>query len=150
MRSSLSKRLVIGATSLVLLGGADVLKQRIRQRGSVGSGGRRLAGGGVRGGVVAAQYLGISQQTLRRELESGKTLAQIASSTPGRSVAGLNGALTMAATTRLAQAVSSGQITHEQERQRLDGLSSRIDALLQRPWVCGPNAGPGLGPFGGH
>jgi hypothetical protein len=147
----LSKRLVIGTSGLVLLGGADALKLRIRRRGGVASWRFDLSGGGLRGRRgVAARYLGLSQARLRRELESGKTLAQIASSTPGRSVAGLHAAMTTAATTRLAAAVSSGWITSEQERQRLAGLSGCIDALLQRSWVGGCDGRSGLGPFGGH
>jgi hypothetical protein len=113
---------------------ADALKQRV-QRGELPSLGRRLGRGAFGAGHVAAQYLGVSQATLRSELQSGKSLAQIASATPGKSVEGLKAAIMAAAKARLDQAVSSGRSTTQREQQRLDRLSSHIDALLQRTEV---------------
>jgi hypothetical protein len=43
--------------------------------------------------TVAASYLGVPKTTLRKDLRSGQTLAQIASSTSGKSTAGLIDAL---------------------------------------------------------
>ena len=110
---------------------ADTLKQRV-QRGELPSLGRRLGRGAFGAGHVAAQYLGSSQATLRSELQSGKSLAQVASATQGKSVEGLKAAIMAAAKARLDQAVSSGRTTTQQEQQRLGRLSSHIDALLQR------------------
>jgi hypothetical protein len=160
VKSPLSRKLVIGTTGFVLLGRTaagrlrqppvDGRGQRIRRRGGVALLGQKLGGGGGRGGVVAAQYLGISRSTLRSELDSGRTLAEIAVATPGRSVEGLRAALTTAAGERLAQAVSNGWITSEEARERLDELPGRIDVLLGRSWVGVANCGSGLGPFGRH
>jgi hypothetical protein len=114
---------------------ADALKQRVQQGANVPLFGHSLGAGaraGGRGGVVV-QYLGIARATLHSELAAGKSLAQIASATPGKSVQGLKAALTTAATQRLAKALSSGRITGQQQAKRLSKLSSRIDALLQRP-----------------
>jgi hypothetical protein len=66
---------------------------------------RRLGRGAFGAGHVAAQYLGISQATLRSELQSGKSLAQVASATQGKSVEGLKAAIMAAAKARLDQAV---------------------------------------------
>ena len=111
--------------------------------------GRHGFGGGAGGTVgAAATYLGITDATLRSELRAGQSLAQIATATPGKTVAGLKAAIIAAATTGLNAATSSGQITSTQEQQRLSALSSRIDALLQRTWTAGGMWGGGR--TGGH
>jgi hypothetical protein len=127
---------------------ADALKQRIQQSDGVPFFGHRFGGRFGGRGAAAAQYLGISEATLRSDLQSGKSLAQIASSTPGKSVAGLKAALISAAKTRLDQAASSGQITRQQEQQLLTKLSSRIDARIQRTSAGGPYGGQGFGHLG--
>jgi hypothetical protein len=136
---------------------ANVLRQRAQQAGGLQGGGlpffgRRFRGGGLDGlgGLgVATQYLGIGAATLRSELQSGKSLAEIASSTPGKSVAGLKAAVLSAEKARLEKAVARGSITSQQEQERLGNLSSRIEALLQRTGVGGWNhGGPGFGPLG--
>jgi hypothetical protein len=73
----------------------------------------RGLGRGRPGSVRAAalSYLGIARQQLVRELRSGKTLAQIAESTPGKSVAGLDSAILTAASRELASVVA-----HERAR----------------------------------
>ncbi len=125
---------------------ANALKQRIQQSTGVPFFGHRFGRGrfGARS-AATAQYLGISEATLRSDLQSGRSLAQITSSTPGKSVGGLKAAIIAAATTRLDKAVSDGQITSQQEQQRLTNLSSRIDALIQRTWAGGPDGGQGFG-----
>ncbi len=128
---------------------ADALKKRARQGGGVPFFGHRFGGGGLGGHGVEAQYLGISAATLRSELQSGKSLAQIVSSTPGKSVEGLKAAILTAQKTRLEKAASSGLITSQQERERLGDISSRIEALLHRTGVGGRNhGGPGFRLFG--
>jgi hypothetical protein len=127
---------------------ADALKQRLEHGGGAPFFGHRFGRGGLGGHGVAAHYLGISVATLRSDLESGKSLAQIASSTPGKSVEGLKAAIVSAKKTRLDQAVSSGSITSQQEQERLGRLSSRIEALLQRTAAGGPRGDPGFAPLG--
>lgn len=126
---------------------ADALKQRAQQGGGALFFGHRFGGGRFGGHRVAAQYLGITAPALRSDLRSGKSLAQIASATPGKSVANLKAAIEAAVKARLAKAVSGGLLTSEQEQQRLGGLSNRNDSLLQRTWVRSPNA-RGFGPLG--
>ena len=127
---------------------ANALKQRIQQGGGVPFFGHRFGGSGL-GNGVAAQYLGISAATLRSELQAGKSLAQIASSTPGESVEGLKAAIVSAEKARLEKAVSSGSITSEQEQERLGNLSTRIEAQFQRTGLGGRHyGGSGFGPSG--
>ncbi len=100
----------------------------------------RFARGGLGVGstdTAAAQYLGITEATLRTDLQGGQSLAQIATATPNKTVAGLEAAITTAETTQLKAAASSGQITSLQEQQRLNDLSSRISTLVQRTWTGG-------------
>jgi hypothetical protein len=128
---------------------ANALKQHIQQgNGAPFFGAHGFRHRGVRGAAAVAGYLGLSRTTLRRELQSGKSLAQIAASTPGKSVAGLKAAIVAAGKARLEQAVSSGRITAAQEQQWLAALPARIDALLQRTGHPGSHRGEGLGPFG--
>lgn len=137
---------------------ATALKARIQTRTGAPMLGRRLAGGGFTGrlgggAATAAQYLGISETTLHADLQAGQSLAQIATATPGKSVAGLTAAIVAAETTRLNAAVSAGRITSQQAQRHLTRLSSRIDALVQRTWNgggawTGGGRGPGL--FGPH
>jgi hypothetical protein len=127
---------------------ADALKQRLEQGGGTPFFGHRFGRGGLGGHGVAAHYLGISVATLRSDLESGKSLAQIASLAPGKSVEGLKAAIVSAEKTRLDQAVSSGSITSQQEQERLGRLSSRIEALLQRTGAGGPSGDLGFAPLG--
>ena len=124
---------------------AEALKQRARQGYGIPFVGQRFRGGRLGGRGVAAKYLGMPKTTLRSELASGKSLAQIAGSTTGKSVDGLKAAIVSAQKARLANAVSSVWITSAQEQERLANLSSRVDALLQRSGVAGPNGASGFG-----
>ena len=90
------------------------------------------AGGEHSDAAIAAAYLGVSAAQLRGELHSGRTLAQIASSTPGRSAAGLEEAITRARGAALAAAASSGKISSAQEQTLLAGLNGRTAAQISR------------------
>lgn len=136
---------------------AEALKRRSQRSGGVSFFGHVFGrvGPGARGGfgagsAAASAYLGISAATLRSELEAGKSLTQIASSTPGKSVEGLKAAIVAAEKARLAKALSSGVITSQREQKRLQDLSSRIEALVQRVGVRGPHGRSGLGPLSGR
>lgn len=129
---------------------ANEAKQRIQKSAGIplygrGFGARGNRGHDGRGEATAATYLGISETALRSELKSGKSLAAIAASTPGKSVAGLQAAIVTAETTRLNAAVSSGKITAQQEQQRLADLPSHVEAMLQRTWSARANGGRAKG-----
>jgi hypothetical protein len=70
--------------------------------------------------ATAAGYLGVSQQQLRSELSSGKSLAQIANSTSGKSSAGLIAALETTKKQQLTAAAASlpTSVTREVDRSR--------------------------------
>jgi hypothetical protein len=101
---------------------------------------------GLFGGLDdAAGYLGLTDVQLRAELQSGKSLAQVARD-KGKSVDGLVGALVAAAKKKLDQAVSAGRITKAQEDELLTGLKDRIGNLVNGTGVEGPHfRRPGFG-----
>jgi hypothetical protein len=104
----------------------DELKQRIES-------GKLPLFFGPRGGPhehfgeldAAASYLGLTEAALETQLESGKSLAQVAKDR-GKSVDGLVQALVASATKRLDADVAAGRLTKAQEQQILSGLKQRI------------------------
>lgn len=85
-------------------------------------------------GDAAATYLGLTPDELRAQVESGKTLAQVAAA-QGKSVAGLEAAILAGARQELDQAVAAGKLTAAQEQKMLDDLESHVDDIVN-------NAGP--------
>ena len=108
---------------------------------------RHLALAGGRHGALRAavlSYLGLSRHQLIEQLRSGKTLAQIADATPGKSAAGLREALVKLVTTRLAAATAAHKLSRQAEAARLTALENRISHLLERrPHVGRHFAGKG-------
>jgi hypothetical protein len=78
---------------------------------------------------AAATYLGLTEAQLRTELESGKTLAQVATS-HGKTVDGLVSALVDAAKQRLDAAVTAGRLTRSDADSLLAGLKDRITDVV--------------------
>jgi hypothetical protein len=112
-----------------------------------GPGGRHGHGGDELG--AAATYLGLSQADLLTSLRSGKTLAQLADETSGKSAAGLIDALVAAEKNDLAAAVAAGTITQAQSDQIASTLSARVTARVND--TARDRGGPGLGGRGpGH
>ena len=101
-----------------------------------GGGGFGHGPGPGRGGIVGdylstvTTYLGISAQTLKSDLQSGKSLAQIADSTAGRSSAGLVQALVAETQSKLSAAVTAGKLTQVQADALSSNLTQRITALV--------------------
>ena len=92
---------------------------------------------------TAATYLGLTEDGLRQKLDGGQTLAQIAQTTDGKSVAGLKQALVDAATKRLDAAVSAKKIPADQEKTILSDFASHLDDLVNgtfRPHLGGKGA----------
>ena len=90
----------------------------------------------------AATYLGLTQADLRTQLESGKTLAQIANATNGKSADGLIAALVADAKKDIAAAVSAGNLTQAQADTIASDLQQRITDLVNGTL---PKGGPGFG-----
>ena len=87
--------------------------------------------GGPHLGAAAAAYLGLTEDALRTQLQSGKTLAQVATA-QGKTVAGLKAAILAGAKTQLDKAVADGRITADQAKTMLAELSSHLDDLVNR------------------
>jgi hypothetical protein len=136
---------------------ANKLEQRIQQGGQVplffgGGPGFGHIGSFRRGGPLApgfggtpaaAKYLGLTNAQLTSDLHSGKSLAQIATS-QGKSVSGLEQAMTAAIKSKLDQAVSSKRISAAQEQKLLSHVSAMIDQLVNHVGLGGPTR------FNGH
>jgi hypothetical protein len=78
---------------------------------------------------TAASYLGVTAAELRTSLESGKSLADVAT-VQGKSVDGLVAALVNAAKQRLDDDVSAGRLTDAQRQSILTDLEARITDLV--------------------
>jgi hypothetical protein len=78
-----------------------------------------------RGLDAAAEYLGLTDDQLRAQLENGKSLADVAKA-QDKSVDGLIDALVADAKTKLDAAVKDGRITQSQEDSMLSELKSHI------------------------
>jgi hypothetical protein len=98
-----------------------------------------------------AKYLGLTEAQLRKQVMSGKSLAQIAKA-QGKSTSGLEQTITAAFKTRLDKAVANKRITAAQEQKLLSRLSKRVGDLINAT-PPRPGQGPrGFGPrgFGYH
>ena len=91
---------------------------------------------------AAAAYLGSTTDALLTQLQSGKTLAQVADATSGKSKAGLIAALVTHEKAELVDAVKAGRLTQSQ--------SDTIGATLTQRFTDFVNGvRPAMGP-GGH
>ena len=93
--------------------------------GPPGMGGGHFGHHGGPGLDAAAKYLGLTEAKLRTELESGKTLAQVAKA-QDKSVEGLIAALKADAKQKLDAAVKAGRLTQAQETRMLADLDQRL------------------------
>jgi hypothetical protein len=78
---------------------------------------------------AAARYLGMTQEELRRALEDGKTLAQVARDR-NKSVDGLVDALVAPAKQKLARAVEEGQLTEAEKTEMLSRLREHLTEVV--------------------
>ena len=128
---------------------AEAMKKRSAQ------GGLPLFGGGHHGGrghhgapsfAAVATYLGLTQAELQAQLQSGKSLAEIAKA-QGKSVDGLKKALATEMQKRLDTAVKAGKLTQAQADEMQARMTEHLDDL-----VNGTGGGPGghHGGMGGH
>src|SRR5207237_9697679 len=95
--------------------------------------------------AAVTDYLGISRDALRTQLQAGKTLADVATA-QGKSVSGLEDAIVASANTRLDAAVSAGKLTADQESSMLSNLQSTVADLVNRSGPPVGRRGPHLGP----
>ena len=89
-------------------------------------------------GNAVTTYLGLSRTTIKADLAAGQTLAQIANATPGKSAAGLVGAIMTAFKTKLDAAVGAGKLASTTESTILAHLNTSVTAVvngqLRRWW----------------
>lgn len=105
-------------------------------------GGGYLAPFGAIGALpAAASYLDLTAPQLFQQLASGKSLSQIAAS-KGKTVNGLEDAMTTAMKTRLDKLVSHKAITAAQEKQILSQFSARLSQAVNQKGM--PLLKPGL------
>jgi hypothetical protein len=104
---------------------------------------------------VAASYIGTTTSKLKTQLDSGKSLAQVARAN-GKSVAGLKTAILNGIEKKLDAAVKDGDLTRAQANQILADKRANIDDIVNRTKVDAPPAGayqdgppPGAPSFGG-
>jgi hypothetical protein len=119
----------------------------LKQRSSTD--GLPLFGGGHRGGfghhgpaslAGAATYLGLTEAELHSQLESGKSLAEIAKA-QGKSVDGLKQSLSTEMKKKLDAAVKAGRLTQAQADEMQARMAEHLDDLVN---------GTGRGPGGHH
>jgi hypothetical protein len=117
---------------------ADAMKQRLQQSGGapfLGGPPHPFFGGPggpfVAGFDAAGRYLGLTPQQLHDQLESGKSLADIAGDRK-KDVGGLKQAIESGVRGRLDTAVKNHRLTKAQEDRILSDLSGRIDTLVQQ------------------
>jgi hypothetical protein len=97
---------------------------------------------------AAASYLGTTVAGLRTQLEAGKTLAQVATATSGKTTAGLIAALVTAEKTEIAAEVTAGRLTQAEADQITPALTQRFTDFVNgtRPVGGPPRGGFGHGP----
>jgi len=135
-----AQRIALGIASTLVLGagGAGIAAAA----GSGGSSGPPA--GGPPGGAAIASYLGVTASELQSDLQSGQTLAQIATA-QGKTVSGLEAAMIAAAKAHLDADVADGKLTSAQEQTMLSNLQSHVDDIVNS---TGPPAGGRHGPGG--
>jgi hypothetical protein len=129
---SLERKLVVGVAVLVLAGGAAGagLAASGHARSAPAPRQLRLASVKKSGFLLAsAQYLGTDVSALRREAKGGKTLAQIANATSGRSARQLEKLLVVAASQRL-QTISDRPMSTAQQQALAKLVRPRITGFL--------------------
>ena len=119
-----AKKRIESATGLPLLG------LRPRVPGPAGGPGFGPLGIGPRESLdAAAKFLGLTDDELRTELQSGKSLAGVAKD-KGKSTDDLKAAMKSAITAELDQAVKDKRLTADQRTSILSGLDARLDDLI--------------------
>jgi len=78
----------------------------------------------------AAAYLGLTEEQLRDQLNDGKSLADIAKATDGKSVKGLEDAIVAATRKEFDAAVKAGDLTQDEANALLGRLKDHVDEIV--------------------
>ena len=84
---------------------------------------------------AASAYLGGDQKTLIGEVRAGKSLAEIANATPGKSAQGLIDTVTAAANGRIDQAVAAHRLTAEAAATLKPKVAAEVKAAVERAFT---------------
>src|SRR5829696_8196391 len=96
----------------------------------------------LRGLDAAASYLGVTEEQLRTEIASGKSLAEVAKA-KGKPVDGLVDALVADAKTKIAAAVTAGRLSQGEADRLTASLEEHVTELVNSN--IAPRVGPGRG-----
>ena len=87
--------------------------------------------------AAARDYLGLTQQDLVTQLRAGKSLADIASATPGKSRDGLVAAITASTSANIDKAAAAGTLTAEQATALKARVGEAVGKLVDRAPTAG-------------
>jgi len=92
-------------------------------------------GAAARHGARAAvrNYLGLTPSQLHSQLRAGRTLAQIAGATAGKSEAGLVAAIVAARQSRVTAATAAGKLSKAEADVRTAALTKRVTRMVNKP-----------------
>ena len=85
-------------------------------------------GGGL--GKVVSNYLGLTESQIKAQLRKGKTLADIANATPGKSAAGLVDAIVAAVKAQLDKKVAAGKLSASKEADILSSVRTMATKIV--------------------
>jgi len=117
-------------------------------RGPHGKGGPEGKGGGKFMSATLATTLKLTQEELKTQLHSGKSLADVAK-TQSVDIADVKTVLTSDFTAHLAEEVTSGKHTQAEADAKLAEFKTNLDTMVNRVGPAGGMKGEGRGP-GGH
>jgi len=129
---SLKRKLVVGGAVLLVAGGGAGAGFAASGHAKTAPAPSQLRLASVKNAgflLATAQYLGTDVATLRRETKSGRTLAQVANSTSGRSEKQLTTLLIVAASKRL-QTISDRPMSTAQQQALAKLIRPRITGFL--------------------
>ena len=117
-------------------------------RGPHGKGGPEGKGGGKFMSATLATTLKLTQEELKTQLHSGKSLADVAKA-QSVDIADVKTVLTSDFTAHLAEEVTSGKHTQAEADAKLAEFKTNLDTMVNRVGPAGGMKGEGRGP-GGH
>ena len=119
-------------------------------RGPQGDGGHKGKGGpGKFMTATLATTLKLTQEELKTQLQSGKSLADVAKA-QSVDIAVVKTVLTSDITAHLAEEVTSGKHTQAEADAKLAQFKTNLDTMVNRVGPAGGMKGEGRGPRGGH
>ena len=117
-------------------------------RGPHGKGGPEGKGGGKLMSATLATTLKLTQEELKTQLQSGKSIADVAKA-QSVDIADVKTVLTSDFTAHLAEEVTSGEHTQAEADAKLAEFKTNLDTMVNRVGPAGGMKGNGRGP-GGH